>query len=85
MALQLTTAVGEGLLISGVQGSYDMRASTVTIRLDKEFHDVLTRASPRFGRNGTENAREALCRELRVCQCEAIRQMMMPLDEARGI
>ncbi len=61
-----------------------MKTSTLTIRLDKDLDDLLTKASRRSGRNRSEIAREALRRQLRVSQFEALRQRLMPFAEARG-
>ena len=63
---------------------YDMKTTTLTIRLDKDLDDLLTKASRQSGRNRSEIAREALRRQLRICQFEALRQRMMPFAEARG-
>ena len=63
---------------------YYMKTSTLTIRLDKNLDDLLTKASRRSGRNRSEIAREALRRQLRINQFEALRQRMMPFAEARG-
>ena len=61
-----------------------MKTSTLTIRLDKDLDDLLTKASRRSGRNRSELAREALRRQLRINQFEALRKRMMPFAEARG-
>ena len=61
-----------------------MKTSTLTIRLDKDLDDLLTKASRRSRRNRSEIAREALRRQLRITQFEALRQRMMPFAEARG-
>jgi len=63
---------------------YDMKTSTLTIRLDRDLDDLLTKASRRSGRNRSEIAREALRRQLRISQFEALRQRLMPFAEARG-
>lgn len=63
---------------------YYMKTSTLTIRLDKNLDDLLTKASRRSGRNRSEIAREALRRQLRISQFDALRQRMMPFAEARG-
>jgi len=63
---------------------YDMKTNTLTIRLDKDLDDLLTKASRRSGKNRSEVAREALRRQLRISQFEALRQRMMPFAEARG-
>ena len=61
-----------------------MKTSTLTIRLDKDLDDLLTKASRRSGRNRSDIAREALRRQLRISQFEALRQRFMPFAEARG-
>jgi predicted transcriptional regulator len=61
-----------------------MKTGTITIRLDKDLDDLLTKASRRSGKNRSEIAREALRRQLRISQFEALRQRMMPFAEARG-
>ena len=61
-----------------------MKTTTLTIRLDKDLDDLLAEASRRSGRNRSEIAREALRRQLRISQFEALRQRMMPFAEARG-
>ncbi len=61
-----------------------MKTSTITIRLDKDLDDLLTKASRRSGKNRSEIAREALRRQLRISQFDALRQRMMPFAEARG-
>jgi predicted transcriptional regulator len=63
---------------------YYMKTSTLTIRLDKDLNDLLTKASRRSGRNRSEIAREALRRQLRISQFDALRQRMMPFAQARG-
>ncbi len=61
-----------------------MKTRALTIRLDKNLDDLLTKASRRSGRNRSEIAREALRRQLRISQFEALRQRIMPFAEARG-
>jgi predicted transcriptional regulator len=61
-----------------------MKTSTLTIRLDKHLNDLLTKASRRSGKNRSEIAREALSRQLRMSQFEALRRKIMPFAEARG-
>lgn len=63
---------------------HDMKTSTLTIRLDKNLEDLLTRASRRSGRNRSQIAREALRRQLRISQFDALRRRMIPFAEARG-
>ena len=63
---------------------YDMKTRTLTIRLDKDLDNLLAKASRRSGRNRSEVAREALRRQLRISQFEALRRKIMPFAEARG-
>jgi predicted transcriptional regulator len=61
-----------------------MKTSTLTIRLDKDLEKLLTKASKQSGKNRSEIAREALRRQLRISQFEALRKRIMPFAEARG-
>jgi len=61
-----------------------MKTNTLSIRLDKDLDRLLSRASRRSGRNRSEIAREALRRQLRIGQFEALRQRLAPFAEARG-
>ena len=61
-----------------------MKTSTLTIRLDEDLDRLLTKASKQSGKNRSEVAREALRRQLRVSQFEALRRKIMPFAEARG-
>jgi predicted transcriptional regulator len=61
-----------------------MKTSTLTIRLDKDLDDLLAKASRRSGKSRSEIAREALRRQLRISQFDALRKRMMPFAEARG-
>lgn len=61
-----------------------MERDTLTIRLDEELSRLLDEAAKKSGRNRSDIAREALRRQLRLSQFEAIRKRIMPLAEARG-
>ncbi len=61
-----------------------MKTGIITIRLDRDLDALLTKASRRSGKNRSEIAREALRRQLRISQFDALRQRMMPFAEARG-
>ncbi len=63
---------------------YDMKTSTITIRLDKDLDKLLTDVSRESGRSRSEIAREALRRQLSVIQFEILRKRSMPFAEARG-
>jgi len=61
-----------------------MKTSTLTIRLDKNLEELLTKASKRAGISRSELAREALRRQLRISQLDALRKRIVPFAEARG-
>ncbi len=63
---------------------YYMKSATLTIRLDKELQELLSRASKRTGKNRSEIAREALRRQIRLENFEELRRRIMPFAEARG-
>jgi predicted transcriptional regulator len=63
---------------------YYMKTKTLTIRLDKDLDDLLTKASKRSGKNKSEIAREALRRQLRLERFEELRKRVMPFAEVRG-
>jgi predicted transcriptional regulator len=62
----------------------DMKTATLSIRLDEDLDRLLGKASKQVGRSRSEVAREALRRQLRLTQFDAIRRRMMPFAEARG-
>jgi predicted transcriptional regulator len=61
-----------------------MKTTTLTIRMDKKLDAMLSKVSKESGRNRSEVAREALRRQLRLMQFEALRRRVMPFAEARG-
>jgi predicted nucleic acid-binding protein len=61
-----------------------MKTATLSIRLDEDLDKLLGKASKQVGRSRSEVARDALRRQLRLTQFEAIRRRMMPFAEARG-
>ena len=61
-----------------------MKTATLTIRLDDDLDKLLTKATLQSGRNRSEVARDALRRQLRISQFDALRRKMMPFAEARG-
>jgi predicted transcriptional regulator len=63
---------------------YYMKTATLTLRLDKELDELLSRASRQSGRNRSEIAREALRRQLRLQQFEELRNKIMPFAETHG-
>jgi predicted transcriptional regulator len=63
---------------------YYMKTATLTIRLDKELEELLSKASRRTGKNRSEIAREALRRQVRLETFEELRKRIMPFAEACG-
>jgi len=63
---------------------YYMKTATLTIRLDKDLQELLSKASKRTGKNRSEIAREALRRHIRLENFEELRRRIMPFAEARG-
>lgn len=61
-----------------------MKTAMLTIRLDKELEELLSKASRRTGKNRSEIAREALRRQIRLESFEELRRRIMPFAEARG-
>ncbi len=61
-----------------------MKTATLSIRLDEDLDRLLGKASKQAGRSRSDVAREALRRQLRLTQFEAVRRRMMPFAEARG-
>jgi predicted transcriptional regulator len=63
---------------------YYMKTATLTIRLDKELDELLSKACRRTGRSRSEIARDALSRQVRLVTFEELRRRIMPFAEARG-
>jgi predicted transcriptional regulator len=61
-----------------------MKTSTLTIRLDTELDELLSKASKRSGVSRSELARQALRRQLRIIQFDSLRKRVLPFAEARG-
>jgi predicted transcriptional regulator len=61
-----------------------MKTSTLTIRLDADLEALLSKASERAGVSRSELARQALRRQLRISQFDALRKRIVPFAEARG-
>jgi predicted transcriptional regulator len=61
-----------------------MKSSALTIRLDADLDELLTKASKQAGLTRSELARGALRRQLRINQLDALRKRIMPFAEARG-
>ena len=63
---------------------YDMKTSTLTIRIDAGLEALLVKASELAGISRSELARQALRRQLRISQFDSLRKRIVPFAEARG-
>ena len=61
-----------------------MKNASLTIRLDKDIADLLSKVSRKAGRSRSEVAREALRRQLRIARFDQLRRRIMPFAEAQG-
>lgn len=61
-----------------------MKTATLSIRLDKDLDRLLGKVSKQDGRSRSDIARDALRRQLRITQFDAVRRRMMPFAEASG-
>jgi len=61
-----------------------MKTATLTIRLDEDLDELLTKATRQSGRSRSAIARDALRRQLHISQFDALRRRIMPFAEARG-
>ncbi len=61
-----------------------MKTSTLTIRLDSTLNKMLSKAANHSGKTRSEVVRDALRRQLRLEQFEALRKKVMPFAEAHG-
>lgn len=61
-----------------------MKTATLTIRLDDDLDKLLAKATRQSGCTRSTVARDALRRQLRISQFDALRRKMMPFAEARG-
>jgi predicted transcriptional regulator len=61
-----------------------MKPSALTIRLDQDLDEQLTRLAEQSGRSKSEIARDALRKQLAVLHFDAARRQIMPFAEARG-
>lgn len=61
-----------------------MKASSVTVRLDRRLQSQLDRLCRESGRSRSEVVREALERHVALARFEQLRRQVMPFAEARG-
>ena len=62
----------------------DMRDTVLSIRLDRDLDQKLSRLAARTGRGKSELGREALRRQVALAELERLRRRVAPLAEARG-
>jgi len=61
-----------------------MKNTMLSIRLDDDLDQLLTQTAQQSGRSRSEVARDALRRQLRLNQFDALRRQILPLAEVRG-
>lgn len=61
-----------------------MKTNMLSIRLDQEMEQLLSRVSSESGKTRSQVARDALRRQLRIQQFDNLRRRIMPFAEARG-
>ena len=61
-----------------------MKTSTITIPLDENLNQLLTRIARQVGKSRDQIAREAIRRHLCISQFNRLRRWMKPFAEARG-
>ena len=59
-------------------------AGVLTVRLDDELDEALSRASERSGKSRSDIVRDALKRQMRLLEFDALREQLMPYAEAQG-
>jgi predicted transcriptional regulator len=60
-------------------------SSALTIRIDEELDELLTRVAEGSGLSRSEVARQALRRQLRVALLDRVRERLIPYAEAQGL
>jgi predicted transcriptional regulator len=63
---------------------YDMKTSTVTIRMEPDFRNLLDEVCKLSGRTRSEIVRDSLKRQLSIIRFEQLRHQVLPFAEARG-
>lgn len=63
---------------------YDMKTSSVTIRMDTDLKRQLNKLCKQTGRTQSELVRDALKRQFAIIRFRQIRRKVLPLAEARG-
>ena len=63
---------------------YELKTSTLTIRLDADLEALLLKVNKRAGVSRSEVARQALRIQLRISRFHALRRRIVPFAVARG-
>ena len=61
-----------------------MKTTTITVRVDEELNELLTKAARQSGKSRSEIARNAIRRHLFISRFNCLRRRMMPFAEASG-
>jgi predicted transcriptional regulator len=59
-------------------------ATVLTVRLDDEMEEALSRACERSGKSRSDVVRDALKRQMRLMEFDSLRERLMPYAEAVG-
>jgi predicted transcriptional regulator len=63
---------------------YDMKTSTVTIRVEPDLQKLLDKVCKQSGRTRSDIVRDSLKRQLSITRFEQLRRQVLPFAEARG-
>jgi predicted transcriptional regulator len=63
---------------------YDMKTSTVTIRIDSDLQKLLDKVCKQSGRTRSDIIRDSLKRQLLIIRFEQLHRQVLPFAEARG-
>jgi predicted transcriptional regulator len=63
---------------------YDMKTSTVTIRIEPDLQKLLDKVCKQSGRTRSDIVRDSLKRQLSITRFEQLRRQVLPFAEARG-
>jgi predicted transcriptional regulator len=63
---------------------YDMKTSTVTIRIEPDLQKLLDKVCKQSGRTRSDIVRDSLKRQLSITRFAQLRRQVLPFAEARG-
>jgi predicted transcriptional regulator len=64
--------------------TYEMKSSTVTIRIEPDLKRLLDKVCRQSGRTRSDIVRDSLKRQLSIIRFEQLRRQVLPSAEARG-